>query len=96
MIKRGFEGGVEAAHNLHIYVVECLGQKSVSVTRHLGIVIYVYADVQELASRYLDPRLPEAAELVGHFSRGFNSAHPWSCYDNMSMTSRKRSLLRGE
>lgn len=96
LMKRGFEGGVEAAHSLRGHVVEFLGQKPVNITRDLGIVIYVYADVQELAARYLSPRLPEAAELVREFCQGFNSAHPWSCYDNMNMSSRKRYLLRGE
>lgn len=54
LMNRGFQGGVEAAQNLRSYFVEYLRQKGVNIARDLGVIIYVYADVQELPARYLE------------------------------------------
>ena len=84
-MKRGFRGGVEAAQSLHGYVVERLSGKAVNTGSDLGVVIYVYAHVQELVARYPQPDLLKASEVpkaqgwVQEFRQGFNSAHPWSC-----------------
>lgn len=102
LMNRGFQGGVEAAQNLRSYFVEYLRQKGVNIARDLGVIIYVYADVQELPARYLEQDLPKAPALlkarkwVRKFCQGFNSAHPWSCYDDMSVSPVKKYQLRGE
>lgn len=55
LIKRGVEGGIEAAQKLRSYVTECLCQKQVDMRRGLGMIIYVYADAQNLATRLRKP-----------------------------------------
>ena len=102
LMNRGFQGGAEAAQNLRNHIVEHLRQKGVHLARDLGVLIYVYADVQQLPARYLEQDLPKASALlkarkwVRKFCQGFNSAHPWSCYDDMSLRPAKRYQLRGE
>lgn len=101
-MKRGVQGGVEAAQSLRSYVVESLSQKAVNLARGLGIMIYTYADVQKLATRYSKPGSSQAIELVKaqesirDFCQGFNSAHPWSCFDDVSVSTSKKYQLRGE
>ena len=102
LMNRGFQGGIEAAQNFRGFIVENLRQQGVHMARDLGIIIYVYADVQDLAARYLEPDLPKAPALlkarkwVRKFCQGFNSAHPCSCYDDMSVSPVSKYRLRGE
>ena len=101
-MKRGVQGGIEAAQNLRSYVIESLSQKAVNLARGLGIMIYVYADVQKLAASYPKPNSPQAKDLlqaqgwVQKFCQGFNSAHPWSRFDDVSVSTSKKYQLRGE
>lgn len=101
-MNRGFEGGIETAHDFRCHVLECLRWQCVDMARDLGIVIYVYADVQELAKRYLEPGLPQTSELpkaqdkVREFYQGFNSGHPCSIIDDLSVSPIKKYELRGK
>ena len=52
LINRGFEGGIETAQDFRCHILECLRWQCIDMARDLGIVIYIYADVQELAKRY--------------------------------------------
>ncbi|CAD6590299.1 MAG: hypothetical protein ASARMPRED_004714 [Alectoria sarmentosa] len=88
VMKRGFPGGIDAAQSLRSHIVEHFGQKSIKITRDLGVVIYVYANLKELDARYLQ------AKPLREFCEGFNSAHPWSCYDDMSVSPRRKYQLR--
>ena len=36
----------------------------VHVVRDLGFIIYIYADVEALAAKYIEPDLPQASELL--------------------------------
>lgn len=101
-MKRGAQGGIEVAQNLRSYVIESLSQRAVNLARGLGVMIYIYADVRKLAASYSKPDSPQAIELVQaqqrvrEFCQGFNSAHPWSCFDDVSVSTSKKYQLRGE
>ena len=101
-MKRGAQGGIEAAQNLRSYVIDSLSQKAVNLARDLGVMIYIYADTQRLAANYAEPNSPrsvgllQAQDLVREFRRGFNSAHPRSCYDDVTVSTSKKYQLRGE
>ena len=102
LMKRGFEGGIEAAKDLRRQVMEGLRQKAIDLARDLGIIIFVYAGVLEMAAKYLETDAPKSTDLLKvqkwarEFRHGFNSAHPWSCFDDMKVSPGKRYELRGE